>query len=92
MLNIIRIPSICRTRLGFAVFRVKNILDDNFPKREPLREGVSSKSAISKSAIYFFQPIKTFILTDYFDLKKKERIFFSLLCCCYKRRKRNVLQ
>jgi hypothetical protein len=43
---VIRIPSICFTRFGLAVFRVKNILEDNLPNREPFREGVSSKSAI----------------------------------------------
>jgi len=42
-----KIPSICLTRLGFAVFRVKNIFDDSLPKREPLRDGgVCSKSAM----------------------------------------------
>lgn len=42
------IPSICRTRFGLAVFLVKNMFDDSFPKREPPREGVVSKRAISK--------------------------------------------
>jgi hypothetical protein len=53
MFYIIRIPSICRTRFGFAVFRVKNIFDESLPKREPLRDGDCSKSAISKSFICF---------------------------------------
>jgi hypothetical protein len=39
----------CRTRLGLAVFRVKNIFVESLPKREPLRaDCVSSKSAISR--------------------------------------------
>ena len=36
----------CRTRFGLAVFRVKNMLDESFPKREPLRDGDWSNNAI----------------------------------------------